>query len=88
MIPKLIKARYDGDYRVWLEFQDAVQGIVDLESELWGEMFEPLRDKAYFSQIRFDHELGTIVWPNGADFAPEFLHERLRDTERRSAVAR
>ncbi|HHG83933.1 MAG TPA: DUF2442 domain-containing protein [Bacteroidetes bacterium] len=77
MLPKLQEARYQGDYRVWLKFSDGVEGEIDLEKELWGEMFEPLRDKARFSELALDKELGTIVWPNGADFAPEFLYQKL-----------
>ncbi len=77
MLPKLQKAKYLGDYRVWLEFADGVTGEIDLEAELWGEIFEPLKDKTQFSRLSLNVELGTIVWPNGADFAPEFLYEKL-----------
>ena len=58
-------------------FADGARGEVDLASELWGEMFEPLRDPAVFALVSVDSELGTIVWPNGADFSPEFLRESL-----------
>ena len=78
MLPKLIAAKYQGDYRVWLKFSDGVEGEVDLEKELWGEMFQPLRDKALFAELLVSEELETLVWPNGADFAPEFLYQQLR----------
>jgi len=78
MVPKIVEARYAGGYRVWLRFADGVEGEVDLEKELWGEMFEPLRDRATFGNFRLDEELDTLVWPNGADFAPEFLYQQLR----------
>ncbi|MBI5503667.1 MAG: DUF2442 domain-containing protein, partial [Deltaproteobacteria bacterium] len=55
---------------------DGTEGEIDLENELWGEVFEPLRDPDQFKSFRLDSELQTIVWPNGADFAPEFLYER------------
>jgi len=77
MLPKLREAKYQGDYRVWLKFEDGVQGEVDLEDELWGEVFLPLKDKARFAELRLDRDLNTIVWPNGADFAPEFLYQKL-----------
>lgn len=77
MLPKLEEAQYRRDYRIWLKFAGGVEGEVDLESELWGEVFEPLRDKARFAELSLDKELGTIVWPGGADFAPEFLYQQL-----------
>jgi hypothetical protein len=78
VLPKLCEAKYRRNYRIWLKFADGVEGEVDLESELWGEMFEPLKDPAVFAQFSLDKELETIVWANGADFAPEFLYHKLR----------
>jgi hypothetical protein len=77
MLPKLREARYQGDYRVWVKFDDGVEGEVNLEAEIWGEIFQPLKEMARFAELVMDKELGTIVWPNGADFAPEFLYQRL-----------
>ena len=68
-------AKYLGDYRVWLAFDNGAEGEVDLYERLHGPMFEPLRDKTLFSQVAFDPEADTIVWPNGADLAPEYLHD-------------
>jgi hypothetical protein len=45
---------------------------------LYGEIFEPLKDKKVFAQVRVYLEFRTLVWPNGADFAPEFLYEKVR----------
>jgi hypothetical protein len=60
---------------VRLSFDDGTERNVDLESELWGPVFEPLReDRELFRQVRVDDELGTIVWPNGADMDPDVLH--------------
>ena len=70
-------AMYLKDYKIFLKMDDGAYGIVDLEKELWGEVFEPLKDKALFSQVRVDPILGTIAWPNGADLSPEFLREQL-----------
>jgi hypothetical protein len=77
MLPTLIEAHYRRDYLIWVKFADNVQGEINLEDELWGEMFEPLKDKARFAEFVLDKELETIVWPNGADFAPEYLYQRL-----------
>lgn len=46
---------------------------MDLGPELDGPVFEPLRDPSAFAEVAIDPELHTIAWPNGADFAPEFL---------------
>jgi hypothetical protein len=54
-----------------------LSGEIDLEKELWGPVFEPLKDVAEFAKVRFDPEADTIVWPNGADLAPEFLYDAL-----------
>jgi len=67
-------------YVVWLRSRDDTAGEVDLGPELWGEIFEPLRDAAYFKGFTVHPEFRTLVWPNGADFAPEFLHEAARVT--------
>jgi hypothetical protein len=58
-----------------LGFDDGTVREVDLESELWGPVFDPLRrDPQLFQQVSVDEELGTIVWPNGADMDPDVLH--------------
>ena len=76
MIPRVTEAPHVRDFVVLVRFQDGVQGEVNLEPQLYGEVFEPLKDPQYFRQFRVDADLHTLVWPNGADFAPEFLYER------------
>ena len=80
MLLDVIEARYVRDYTIWVKFEDGAEGEVDLTNELYGPVFEPLKDIAYFRQVRVDPELGTIVWPNGADLAPEFLYEKIHVT--------
>ncbi|HLA89606.1 MAG TPA: DUF2442 domain-containing protein [Gemmatimonadaceae bacterium] len=74
----VMEARYVRDYVVWLRFRDGTAGEVDLGPELWGEVFEPLQDVEYFKRFSVHPEFQTLVWPNGADFAPEFLHDAVR----------
>ena len=76
MVPKLKSAEYRGGYKIHVKFSDGLEGEIDLVDELWGEVFEPLKDLAAFRNFRLNEELGTITWPSGADLAPEFLYER------------
>jgi hypothetical protein len=63
------------DYVLEVTFNDGSVREVDLEGELYGPVFEPLRDPALFARVYLDAETRTATWPNGADLAPEFLHE-------------
>ena len=68
MFVHVTKARYTRDYKVWLAFNDGMEGEIDLSSELHGEVFESLRDKAFFQSFALEGH--TLSWRNGADFAP------------------
>jgi hypothetical protein len=74
----VVEVRYVREYTVWLKFEDGTEGEVDISRSFRGPVFEPLRHVEYFRQVRVDPELGTIVWPNGADVAPETLYERVQ----------
>jgi hypothetical protein len=68
-------AKYINGYRIWLSFNDGSQGEIDLLSELYGEIFEPLKDISFFKSFKLEGR--TLSWSNGADFAPEFLREHI-----------
>jgi len=78
MLPHITDSRYVAGHTVWLRFSDGAEGEVDLSNELYGPIFEPLRNIELFRQVVLHPELRTLVWPNGADFAPEFLRSSLR----------
>lgn len=67
---------YKEDYILIIKFTDGVIKEVDLSGELHGEIFEPLKDKKYFKKAFLNEEIKNIEWPNGADFAPEYLYEK------------
>lgn len=75
MFVHITKATHVSDWKLWLEFNDGTRGEVDLRDELEGEIFEPLRDLEFFESFVLDPELDTVVWSNGADFAPEYLRD-------------
>lgn len=64
-----------GQHSLRLEFNDGLRKTVDVLPLLRGPIFEPLADPAYFRRVLLDPVAGTVVWPNGADFAPEALHD-------------
>ena len=71
----VVKVEPRGGYRLWLQFQDGVEGEVDLAPKLTFQgVFAPLRDPAYFARVRVNPELGTICWPNDADWDPLVLY--------------
>ena len=75
MTPRLMKAEYIEEYKIRITFEDGAVGVIDLYGDLWGEVFEPLKDLNNVRAFKIDPELQTIVWPTGADLAPEFLYE-------------
>ena len=78
MFLHVLEARHVRDYVVWLQFSDGVAGEVNLSAELDGPIFGPLRDIEQFKRLSVSYH--TLTWPNGADFAPEFLRERVAVT--------
>lgn len=84
MILHVVEAAYERDYIIRLRFNDGAEGYVDLANELYGPMFESLKDPEKFKAFTVDPELNTVVWENGADLAPEFLHARLLVSSGRS----
>jgi len=64
-----------GPHSLVLRFNDGASRRVNLLPELEGPVFEPLRDPAYFSRVVLDPVAGTVVWPNGADCAPELFRD-------------
>lgn len=91
---RIVKAAVIPPYGLRLEFEDGIVREIDLEPILYGEMFGPLRDPAFFARVRLDEEWETVVWPNDADFHPDTLYEwdeikdELAARARQSAAAR
>jgi Protein of unknown function (DUF2442) len=76
MFLHIIEARYVRDYTIWVRFNDGAAGEVDLSDELEGPVFGPLRDTERFKNFSLAYH--TLAWDSGADFAPDFLHARLK----------
>ncbi len=78
-IPHVTAVRHVRDYLLELSFSDGVVGQIDFQPWIAGHggVFAPLQDIDFFRQVRVDHEVGTIVWPNDVDFCPSVLHDSL-----------
>jgi hypothetical protein len=74
---EVVEAKHIEKYIIWLKFNNGVSGKADLENDLWGSVFEPLKNIDTFKRFTVSKELGTIVWENEADFAPEFLLDKV-----------
>lgn len=74
MFLHVTSAKYLHDYQVEVAFNNGRQGIADLAPALRGPVFEPLKNPSEFSKLSLNEELETIVWPNGADLAPEYIY--------------
>jgi hypothetical protein len=75
-------------YTLRVEFDDQSQQTIDFKPVLGGKLFGPLRDLSLFNQVQIDPEVHTLVWPNGADFDPETLHDWPRLAQSLEARAR
>jgi hypothetical protein len=81
MLKDIVEAKALGEYRLYLRFEDGIEGSIDLAPVLsFRGVFAPLRDPTYFAQVRVDEGLGTVVWPNGADLDPDVLYGRVTRT--------
>jgi len=68
------KGEYVSGRTLALTFSDGIRAEIDFS--VWIErypFFEPLKDADYFRDFSLDG--WTVVWPNGADIAPETLYE-------------
>ena len=80
---RVVKVELCGPHSLDLTFKDGTRKQVDLLPLLEGPVFEPLRDPVFFARAVLDQLAGTVVWPNGADIAPETLYELAAETKSR-----
>jgi hypothetical protein len=75
MLKDVVEVQPLDDYRLHIRFDDGVEGIIDLAEVIsFTGIFEPLNDRAYFSKVDVNPDVGTICWPNGADIDPDVLY--------------
>ncbi len=78
MLKDIVEVRALDGYRLYLRFEDGVQGEVDLGTIIrFDGVFAPLKERAHFEQVHVNPELGTVCWPSGADLDPDVLYARI-----------
>ncbi len=86
MILHIREAKVCGPHSLRLSFNDGTSKRVDARPLLEGPIFEPLLDPTFFATVTVDPVCGTVVWPNGADFAPEALRDLEAEADSESAA--
>jgi hypothetical protein len=79
MLAYVIKAELRGDYKIYIEFNDGLGGIIDFKNKITTDHREIIRelvDKNKFNKIKVERH--TLCWENGVDFAPEYLYDQLK----------
>ncbi|RMF87384.1 MAG: DUF2442 domain-containing protein [Nitrospirae bacterium] len=74
-------------YTLRIVFDDATEQVIDFRPILEGPLYGPLKNEGSFRQVEIDPEVHTLVWPNGADFDPETLHDWPRYAEKMRRMA-
>ena len=75
----IVAVEHAGGFRLYLTFENGERRGVDVADVIeFTGVFAPLREPAYFRSVRVNRDVGTIVWPNGADLCPDVLYERSR----------
>jgi hypothetical protein len=77
VLPKVIELSIMPERRLSVRFSDGVSGVVEIDQESLYGVFAPLNDPAFFAQAFVDH--GAVTWPNGADLAPDAMHDALSE---------
>ena len=73
-IYRVVSFEPSGPYTLKVTFDDGLRQTIDFRPVLAGNMYGPLQNEKLFNQVEIDPEAHTLVWPNGADFDPETLH--------------
>src|SRR5262245_31883186 len=77
-----------GPYTLAVRFEDGTAQRIDFRPVLEGELYGPLQNPAVFNAVTLDKEVGTLTWPNGADFDPSTLHDWPEVQDSFAAMAR
>jgi len=81
------EATYLDGYKLKIRFDNDEVRVVDLHSHLDGPIFDPLKDLEFFKRFQVNRDIDTVVWPNNADFSPDFLYEIAQEISEQDAAS-
>jgi len=82
VIQELVAVEVTGSHRIRIRFADGLEGELDVSKLVrFDGVFASLRDPAEFRKARLDPELGTVVWPSGADLDPDVLYDHIHSQQ-------
>ena len=64
------------NHRIWLRYDDGIEGEVDLSDVAGQGVFEAWNDAAFFNAVRLGSH-GAIEWSSGLDICPDAMYLRL-----------
>ena len=74
---KIVEAKPLSGFRIWLRYQDGIQGEVDLSGLAGKGVFSAWNQSGCFESVFIDAESGALAWPGGIDLCPDSLYEEL-----------
>lgn len=84
MIPwRVTRLKVLPGHRLEVAFADGLSGVVDLSKDRFDGVLAPLVDETFFAQARIDD--GVVTWPNGAEIAPDAMHDEVLAAQHASA---
>ena len=87
MLDRIVDVEPRADYRVWIRFEDGLEGELSLAHLVGQGVFASWEDEVEFQKVSVDQQAGTIAWPGGIDLAPDALHERLSQSESTASLS-
>jgi high-affinity K+ transport system ATPase subunit B len=76
---KVIKAELKDGYKIFVEFNNGIKGIIDLKNTIENDHREIIREllkMEIFKTVKIN--LNTLCWDNGVDFAPDYLYGQIK----------
>ena len=74
---KIVAVKPLDDYRLWVRFDDCLEGVYEVEPARRGGVFDQLRDPAVFNEVAINEDFGCVEWPGGVDLCPTSMHEEM-----------